>query len=65
VRYIGLNASGMPVFRRRDVDIMINETTMSRTGVFSTFQARGGRHDLARAIVSAGVGSAPRCPTPL
>ena len=35
VRYMGLNASGMPVFQRRDVDIMTNETTMSRTGGFS------------------------------
>jgi hypothetical protein len=41
VRYLGLNASGMPVFRRRDVDIMTDETTMSRTGGFSTFQAHG------------------------
>src|SRR5882762_849998 len=41
VRYMGLNASGMPVFRRRDVDIVTNETTMSQTGGFSTFQAQG------------------------
>jgi hypothetical protein len=34
----------MPVFRRRDVEIMTNETTMSRTGSFSTFQAQGGAH---------------------
>jgi len=44
VRYMGLNASGMPVFRRRDVDIMTNESTMSRTGGFSTFQAQGAAH---------------------
>ena len=41
VRYLGLNPAGMPVFRRRDVDIMTNETTMSRTGGFSTYQAQG------------------------
>jgi hypothetical protein len=41
---MGLNASGMPVFRRRDVDIMTNESTMSRTGGFSTFQAQGAAH---------------------
>ncbi len=44
VRYMGLNPSGMPAFRRRDVDIMTNETTMSRTGGFSSFQARGNAH---------------------
>ena len=41
VRYMGLNSSGSPMFRRRDVDIMTNETTMSRTGSFSSFQAQG------------------------
>jgi hypothetical protein len=41
LRYMGINASGMPVFRRRDVDVVTNESTMSRTGGFSTFQAQG------------------------
>jgi hypothetical protein len=48
VRYMGLNASGMPVFRRRDVDIMTDETTMSRTGSFSTFQAHGAAQQVGR-----------------
>src|SRR5436305_2082755 len=42
IRYIGLNAGDSPVFRRRDIDITTNETTMSRTGSFSTYQAQGG-----------------------
>ena len=41
VRYMGLNAAGAPLFRRRDVDIVTNETTMSRTGSFAAFQAQG------------------------
>jgi len=32
LRYVGLNAAGQPLFRRRDVDVYSNETTMSRTG---------------------------------
>lgn len=32
IRYMGLNSSGYPVFRRRDVNIYSNETTMSRAG---------------------------------
>ena len=48
VRYMGLNASGMPVFRRRDVDIMTDETTMSRTRSFSTFQAHGAAQQVGR-----------------
>ena len=35
LRYMGL-AGGDPVFRRRDVDIMTNETTMSRSGFGTT-----------------------------
>jgi hypothetical protein len=34
---MGLNAAKQPVFRRRDVDIMTNETTMSRSGLRTTF----------------------------
>jgi hypothetical protein len=41
VRFMGLNEAGMPIFRRRDVDIATNETTMSRTGGFGSFQAQG------------------------
>lgn len=33
LRYMGLDQSGRPVFRRRDVDILTNETTMTRGGV--------------------------------
>lgn len=45
IRYMGLNASGNPTFRRRDVEIATNETTMSRSGAFSTYssQAAGQR----------------------
>jgi hypothetical protein len=32
LRYMGLDPSGYPVFRRRDVDIVTNETTMNRSG---------------------------------
>jgi hypothetical protein len=46
VRYMGLNSAGSPVFRRRDVDIMTNETTMSRTAGFSAYQAQGGAHQV-------------------
>jgi hypothetical protein len=37
---MGLNAAGRPVFRRRDVEVYSNETTMSQTGArFSTATA--------------------------
>jgi len=40
IRYLGLDTAGHPVFRRRDVDIYSNETTMSRSGAqFSTATA--------------------------
>jgi hypothetical protein len=44
LRFMGLAPNGVAVFRRRDVDIMTNETTMSRTGFGSsvaTAQATG------------------------
>src|SRR5215208_4670230 len=41
VRYMGLNSAGSPLFRRRDVDIVTNESTMSRTGGFRAFSAQG------------------------
>lgn len=41
IRYVGLGAAGHPVFRRRDVDIISTETTMSRTGGFGSSIARG------------------------
>lgn len=37
LRYMGLNTAKQPVFRRRDVDIMTNETTMNRSGLRATF----------------------------
>jgi hypothetical protein len=36
IRYMGVNSVGLPVFRRRDVEIMTNETTLSRSGIGST-----------------------------
>jgi len=33
VRYMGLSADGLAVFRRRDVDVITDETTMNRTGL--------------------------------
>ena len=36
LRFKGIAPSGFAVFRRRDVDIMTNETTMSRAGLGST-----------------------------
>lgn len=45
LRYMGLNRANQPVFRRRDVDVLTNETTMSRsqadTTVFSVAQPAG------------------------
>ena len=32
LRYMGLDPSGYPIFRRRDVEIVTNETTMNRSG---------------------------------
>jgi len=52
LRYMGLGPQGMPVFRRRDVEIITNETTMSRTAGISTYQAAGS------AFVAGGAGSA-------
>jgi hypothetical protein len=49
VRYMGLKASGVPLFRRRDVNIVTNETTMSQTGSFAEFQAHGSRAQFAAA----------------
>ena len=34
---MGLNAAKQPLFRRRDLDIMTNETTMSRSGLRTAF----------------------------
>lgn len=36
IRYMGLTPDGRPVFRRRDVDVMNNETTMSRSSMSSS-----------------------------
>ena len=36
----------LPLFRRRDVVIMTNETTMSRTGGFSSYQAQGSAYQV-------------------
>ncbi|MDP3738633.1 MAG: hypothetical protein Q8R02_14655 [Hyphomonadaceae bacterium] len=33
IRYMGLGADGKAIFRRRDVDVVTNETTMNSTGV--------------------------------
>lgn len=33
LRYMGINSSGLAVFRRRDVDVVTNENTMNRTGL--------------------------------
>ena len=41
VRYLGIAPSGQVIFRRRDVDIATNETTMSRTMGFGLLSARG------------------------
>lgn len=35
IRYVGLTDDGRAVFRRRSVDIYSNETTMSRTPIYS------------------------------
>lgn len=35
LRYMGIDPTGYPVFRRRDVDIITNETTMNRSGTGS------------------------------
>jgi hypothetical protein len=63
VRYMGVNAAGAPLFRRRDVDIMTNETTMSRTGGFSSFQAPGGARRVG-SVGSAGFSAAGSSYTP-
>jgi len=36
IRYIGVTSAGLPMFRRRDVEIMTNETTLNRSGIGST-----------------------------
>lgn len=36
IRYMGLAPDGRPVFRRRDVDVLNNETTMSRSSLSSS-----------------------------
>lgn len=41
VRYMGVDERGMPVFRRRDVEVFTNETTVTRSPGFSTFSASG------------------------
>lgn len=33
IRFMGLTADGLAIFRRRDVDIVTNETTVNRTGL--------------------------------
>lgn len=55
LRYMGMDTRGEPVFRRRDVDIYTNETTMSQGGLTTATvavqQTRGG-------ILATGIGSA-------
>jgi hypothetical protein len=41
LRYMGVDDKGMPVFRRRDVEVFTNETTVTRSPGFSTFSASG------------------------
>lgn len=59
IRYMGLNANGNPTFRRRDVEIATNETTMSRSGGFSTYsaQASGKRTGTAASASYAATGA--------
>jgi hypothetical protein len=40
IRYMGLNSAKQPVFRRRDVEILTNETTLTRGGGSSTVMAQ-------------------------
>jgi hypothetical protein len=55
LRYMGLNASGEPTFRRRDVDIYTNETTMSQMGFRS---ATVTAQQVGNTVIASGVGAA-------
>jgi hypothetical protein len=44
---MGVDDRGMPVFRRRDVEVFTNETTVTRSPGFSTFSASGTNNSFA------------------
>ena len=57
VRYMGIGPSGQPVFRRRDVDILTNETTMSRSGLATSVSTT---QPTAQGTLTTGIGTRPQ-----
>jgi len=52
VRYMGMLSPGHPVFRRRDVSILTNETTMNRAQHYSGFTEQSGSSGMVYGSVS-------------
>jgi hypothetical protein len=55
LRYMGTNSAGQTVFRRTDVDIYTNETTMSQMGFRTTAVTA---HQAGNTVVASGMGAA-------